>query len=148
MWCDVPSGVSDYGSATWLGALFGVVPLPDTYYLALCGDEPGTAMDGTMLSGLEPDDPGYGRIPYNTGAEFWDSNGPYLTNTQLIEFPPPEDDWGYLTHFALCTAQGDGQVYAWGELFNPQFVTTGIGMMLPPGALVLGLHALDNTIAA
>lgn len=144
----MPSGVSDYGSATWLSALFGVVPLPAQYYVALCSQQPGAAMDGNMLAGLEPTDSAYTRPAYSTGGSHWGSNGPYLTNLQIINFPDPGQDWGYLTHFALCTAPVSGQVYAWGEMFNPQFVTDSIGVLIPPGALILGLHALDNSIAA
>jgi hypothetical protein len=144
----MPSGVSDYGSATWLSALFGVVPPPSQYFVALCSREPGGAMDGDMLAALEPADPAYARQSYPTGAAYWAPNGPYLTNLLTVTFPTPAVDWGYLTHFALCTTAVGGQVYGWGEMFNPQFVSSTIGMFVPRGALVLGLHALDNSIAA
>lgn len=144
----MPSGVSDFGSATWLSALFGVVPLPEQYHVALCTREPGSLMDGTMLAALEPTSGSYLRRPYPTGAAAWAANGPYLTNLQALAFPTPGDDWGYLTHFALCTAADGGQLYAWGQFFNPQFVSRSIGMFIPPGGMVLGLHALDNSIAA
>lgn len=142
------SGVSDYGAETWLSALFGVVALPTGYYIALCLDEAGAAMDGDMLADLEPTDTAYARQPYGTGVDEWGANGPYLTNLLDIEFPTPVEDWGYLTHFALCDSVTSGQLYAWGEMFNPQYVSTDIGMLIPPGGLVLGLQALDNTIAA
>jgi hypothetical protein len=145
---DVPSGVSDYGSSTWLSALFGVVPLPTQYYIALTSREPGAAMDGDMLAGIEPSDPAYQRSAYPTGAMFWAANGPYLTNLVAATFPLPEVDWGYLTHFALCNAADGGRLLAWGQMFNPQFVTRSIGVVIPPGGMVLGLHALDSTIAA
>lgn len=140
--------MSDFGSETWLSALFGVTPLPTGYFIALCSDEPGAAMDGTLLAGLEPADTAYARQPYGTGPSAWDSNGPYLTNLLAAAFPTPVIDWGYLTHFAICDSLTAGQLYAWGEMYNPQYVSTGIGMEIAPGGLVLGLHALDNTIAA
>lgn len=141
------SGVSDYGSATWLSALFGVVPLPTEYFLALCSVEPGAATDGNMLAGLEPSDAAYERQPYQIGPTFWASNGPYLTNLKAVPFPVPDQDWGSLTHFALCTQTTGGQVFSWGQMFNPLFVTRTIGVFIPPGALVLGLHALDPSMA-
>jgi hypothetical protein len=145
----MPSGVSDVGAAIWLSALFGVSALPTTYRIALCSRQPGDAMDGAMLAGLEPTgDPAYVRQPYGTGGSNWAANGAYLTNLLPVTFPLPGQDWGYLTHFALCTAPTGGQVYAWGELSNPQFVTRSIGMLIPPGGIVLGLHSLNNSIAA
>lgn len=143
----MPSGVSDYGSATWLSALFGVVALPADYWIALCTHEPGAAMDGSMLAGIEPAG-GYVRAHYPAGPSAWASNGPYLTNTQTVSFSTPTEDWGYLTHFALCSAPSAGQVYAWGEMNNPQYITGGIHAIIPNGSLVLGLHALDASIAA
>lgn len=143
----MPSGVSDYGSRAWLSALFGVEPLPDRYFVALCVREPGSLMDGTMVGALEPADQSYARPQYGVGGTYWAPNGPYLTNLQPVTFNVPVQDWGYLTHFALLTAADQGQLYAWGALFNPQFVSRSIGMFIPPGGLVLGLHALDNTIA-
>jgi hypothetical protein len=143
----MPSGVSDYGSATWLSALFGVVALPTEYWIALCTHEPGVAMDGVMLDGIEPNG-NYARQHYPAGASAWASNGPYLTNTQSVSYPTPSEDWGYLTHFALCSAPSAGQVYAWGEMNSPQYITSGIAAWIPNGSLVLGLHALDASIAA
>jgi hypothetical protein len=144
----MPSGVSDYGSARWLSALFGVVDRPTEYFVALCSRAPGVAMDGDMLAGLEPADPVYARQRYPTGDGAWASNGPYLTNLNALIFPTPAVDWGYLTHFALCSAATSGQVFAWGEMFNPQFVTNRIGVLVPVGSLVLGLHALESSIVA
>jgi hypothetical protein len=144
----MPSGVSDYGSRTWLSALFGIEPLPAQYFFALTSHQPGASMDGDILAAMEPTDGAYQRQAYPIGVPLWASNGPYLTNTRPLAFPTPSKDWGYLTHFALCTAATSGQIFAWGEMFNPQYVSQSIAMLIPPGALVLGLHALDNTIAA
>lgn len=144
----MPSGVSDYGSATWLSALFGVTALPAAYYVALCQAEPGAAMDGDILATIEPVDPAYARQPYPPGPTAWTANGPYLTNVQAITYSTPTAAWGYLTHFALCTQPSFGQVFAWGGLLNSQFVDPGVGILIPAGALVLGLHSLENTIAA
>lgn len=144
----MPSGISDFGSATWLAALFGALPLPKTYWMALCLDEPGPAVDGDMLADLEPADPSYTRQAYPAGGGWWDSNGPYLTNTADITFPLPAADWGYVTHFVLCNAPTSGDIYAWGELLSPQYVTDSVAVSMPAGTLVLGLHTLDNSITA
>lgn len=145
----MPSGISDFGTATWLSVLLGLTPVPAAYWIALCSREPGDAMDGAMLAALEPTvDPAYRRRSYSTGPAFWAGNGPYVTNLQSVTFPTPGVDWGYLTHFALCTEITAGQVYAWGQVSNPQFVTRSIGMLIPPGGIVLGLHSLSNAISA
>lgn len=143
----MPSGVSDFGAGTWLAALFGITAPIDGYYLALCTDEPGTGMDGDILADLEPADPAYSRISYGTAGGSWGANGNYITNSFDIDFGLPDLDWGDLNHYALCTALTGGDIYAWGEFLNPQYVVAGYQLVIPAGGLVLTLSALDNSIA-
>jgi hypothetical protein len=143
----MPSGVSDFGATAWLAALFAVSEPITGYYLALCSDEPGAGMDGDLLADLEPVDSSYHRVGYGVGADNWGANGNYLTNSLDIDFGLPSEDWGDISHYALCTAISSGELYAWGEFLNPQFVQADYQLLIPAGALVLTLSALDNLIA-
>lgn len=147
-------GVSDWGQSVWLAGLFGVIEVPPGYWIALASDEPGPAADGTTLADLEPgsgdDDPtlcGYARQWYPADASSWSTDDGYLTNLLDIVFPLPVTDWGYLSHYVLCNAADDGDIYAWGAFANPQQVTTGYLMTIPAGGLVVSLSSLEDSIA-
>lgn len=142
----MPAGVADYGASTWLGVLFGLAKAPTLYWLALCTDQPGTAMDGDVLADLEPADKAYRRVRYGIGADYWAVNGNFVTNTDEIAFGVPTADWGYLNHFALCTASSGGDLYAWGEFISPAYVATDVQAVVPVGGLVVALSSLDPSI--
>lgn len=145
----MPDGVSDDGARIWLSALFGLQPAPTAYYIALCTDEPGSGMDGDIIADIEPSAAaGYARQQYGTGADRWGVNGQYIANTDEIAYPAPTDDWGYITHFALCSDATSGLVYAWGAFLNPQSVDADTGVYVPVGSLILGLTSLQQSIAA
>jgi hypothetical protein len=144
----MPNGVTDFGAGAWMSALFGIDSDITSYYLALASDEPGIASDGTILAALEPPDgSNYARQPYPTGGSYWAANGSYLTNLVEIVFPLPFTDWGRLAYYVLCDSLTDGEVYAWGEFTNPQYVTTAYSMSLPVGGVVLSLGSLENSIS-
>lgn len=140
------AGVSDYGAGAWLASLFGVTgPITD-YWLALCSDEPSSDMDGDVLGDLEPAGGGYARVRYGTGPALWAADSNFLTNLVDVDFGVPTDDWGDVSHFALCTDPTGGDLYAWGEFLNPQYVEAANQMLIPAGALVLALTTLDDSI--
>lgn len=141
------AGVSDFGAAAWVQMMFGVVDVPENYWIALCNDEPGTGMDGTIIAALEPTDSAYGRVEVATGPSDWAASDNYLTNINPIDFGVPTEDWGRITDFAICSAATDGELYAWGMLVSPQWATAGYSIILPPGGIVVALAALENSIA-
>jgi hypothetical protein len=142
------SGVSSYGASTWLSALFGVTSLPSSYYIALCVDQPGIDADGSVISSLEPPTGvGYARQSYATGSSNWTVNAGNLVNLNDIVYPAPTGDWGLLSHYVLCTATTAGQIYAFGIFDNPYFVTSGLGVLIPAGGIVIHLASLDVSIA-
>lgn len=142
----MPSGVTDYGATQWAQVITGAISLPSSYWIALCDEEPGTDMDGTVLADLEPVG-GYGRVQYLTGPTYWDNNGQYVTNLNTISFGIPTADWGMITHFALCDASSGGDLYAFGEFMNPQDVTTQTSFTIPQGGIILALYSLQPSIA-
>lgn len=142
------SGIADFGASTWLAAVFGVVDPSAGYWIALCSDEPGPAADGDTLADLEPAaETAYRRIHYLAGPDNWEVDGTFLTNLLPVVFPLPFEDWGRLTHYALCTAATSGSLYAWGVFTNPQNVLAGYSMIIPPGGIVVSLTSVDNSIA-
>jgi hypothetical protein len=143
----MPSGVADFGAEAWLQIAFGVIEPADVYWIALCSSEPGPGMDGDVVSDLEPDDPSYHRVSYDTGASAWATNTGFITNISDIAFPFPSQDWGPVNHYGLLTAETGGELYAWGEFLNPQYVTVDYGMVIPAGGLVVTMTSLDNSIA-
>jgi hypothetical protein len=134
----MPNGISSYASGVWLPILFGIGVPPTQYWIGLTTAAPLPSYDGTTVMALEPQGGAYARQPVGTGTGFWDvqSNG-VLSNHGTIGFPTPSADWGYLTHVIVCSNAGAGNLWAWGELVNPQNVLQSIGVSLPPGALVL-----------
>jgi len=146
------SGVTDFGTGAWLGALFGVDPDITGYFIALCSEEPGRDTDGTILAAIEPVDPSYVRQAYGTGGANWGLNDTYLTTLNDIDFGVPSVDWGSITHYALCTNDNSdpldlGDVYAFGEFLNPQYVSAAVDMTIPAGGVVIAMASLENAIA-
>lgn len=142
----MPDGISDFGAGAWLSALFGVTADITGYYVALCNAEPGVASDGTILADLEPVDGAYARQAYGVGALNWAVNGNYLVSLAEIGFGFPTIDWGLITHYAMLTDDVDGDLYAWGEFANPEYVTAGYEFTIPEGGVVLSLASQDNSI--
>lgn len=141
------SGISTWGATTWLSALFGVTSPITGYYVALCSEEPSDDSDGTLLADIEPPSgSNYARQAYAAGASNWGANGDFLLNLTEIVFPIPFTDWGYLSHYALCSAASGGEIYAWGAFTNPQTVTVGYRMTIPVGGVVLSLSSLEGSI--
>ena len=145
----MPAGVADFGSETWLEMVFGITPLATNYYIALLSDEASEGMDGDMISDLEPWalDPTYARQTYGVGSSNWATNDGFITNINEIDFPIPQADWEYITHFAIVDAPTSGNLFAWGEFLNPQYVSSSVQMIIPAGGIVITLFPLDNSIA-
>lgn len=143
----MPQAVTDFGASAWLAALFGVDPTPGAYWIALVAGDPGTDSDGTILADTEPGDPSYARVRYAAGTANWAVNGSYLVNSNDIDFGTAANDWGYLDHFVICTDDADGDIYAYGELSEPQFIEADSQLILPAGSLVLALVPVEDAIA-
>lgn len=142
----MPGGITDFGAQQWLAALFDVISGPSGYYVALCAAAPGVAADGDMLADLEPSGGGYSRQLYGVGSGNWGVSGNFLTNINPLAFPTPTADWGRVSHFALCSATSSGQVYAWGEFLNPQFVSAAYAFSIPSGGLSVAMTSFQNPI--
>jgi hypothetical protein len=134
----MPNGITSYAAGVWLPMLFGIGVPPTQYWVGLTSAAPLASYDGTTVMAIEPQGGAYARQVVGTGASYWsvDSNG-VLSNVGDIAFPVPSADWGYLTHVIVCSNAGAGQLYAYGELRNPQNVMQAIAVDFPPGALVL-----------
>lgn len=143
----MPQAVTDFGASAWLAGLFGVIPLPGIYWIALADGDPGTDSDGTILADTEPSDPSYARVETGAGAGYWSINGSYLVNNTDIDFGTAGSDWGYIDHFVICTDSADGDIYAYGELSEPQFIEADSQLIIPAGSIVLALVPVEDAIA-
>jgi hypothetical protein len=130
-----------------MAALFGVSTALPGFYVALCTDAPGIDSDGSIVADLEPADVAYDRQAYGVGATHWGTNANYLTNTDDIDFGIPAADWGLINHYALLDAASGGDIYAFGEFLNGQFVPAGFEFIIPAGGIIIALSALEDSIA-
>lgn len=140
------AAVTDFGATSWLSILFGITSLPSNYWIALCQGEPGVDTDGTILSDLEPSDPSYARQLYGASGTQWGANGGHVANLLDVPFGLAALDWGFLDHFALCTAATDGDVWAYGEISQALVVEAGFDVTLSAGAIVLAMLSVDDSI--
>lgn len=142
------SGITSYGASHWVAGMFGVISMPTTYYIALALAQPGVDSDGDILAAMEPPPGvGYTRHSYGTGGSNWASNAGALVNLNDITYAAPTGDWGLLTYYVLCDSATSGQVYAFGQLDDPYFITKGLGVLVPAGGIVIALASLDVSIA-
>lgn len=89
---------------------------------------------------LEPSASSYERAPYGIGAYFWSTSGPgLLFNARAVDWRPPDDDWGKVQGWALCTESTSGMVLAFGALQRAMTITRGMRLRFPPGAIRLSL---------
>lgn len=146
--------VADYGSAYWLGVLFGRNPVPSGYWVALLTGDADEGYDGTVLADVEPpvlDElgvaSGYVRVFVPVGASNWiDPEGGYTANALEFTYPVPTTDWDTITGWALCTAATGGELYAFGEFDNPLYVATGNQLTVGAGGLTITMTGPTNTI--
>lgn len=142
------SAVASFGAETWLPALFGLIPVPTQYWIALAADEPGDQSDGDSLADLEPDPAaGYARQSYGIGTGNWAADGAFLSNAVQVDFGVPTDTWGPVSHFVLCDAAVSGDLYGWGELVTPLNILAGAPVLIPAGAMVVTMSSLLSSIA-
>lgn len=135
----MPSGLSVYAASGWLPVLFGITPAPGSYWIGLTTAPPPASYDGTSVMALEPQGGGYGRQNIGSGSGWWDLANGQVTNHNTVSFTVPTADWGYLTHAILCSAAGAGNLFAWGELRNPQNVLQSVPCTIPPGGLIFSM---------
>lgn len=140
------SAICDFGATAWLAALFGVEDPITEYWIALASDEPGPGADGTVLADLEPTDSAYHRQHYDAGPDNWATSDNVIANLADIDFGFPLADWGMQTHFVLCSAVTEGDLYAYGLFVRPVFVEAGVHMIIPPGGALLTLSSQDDSI--
>lgn len=111
-------------------------PVIGTLWVALTVNVPTSTDTGASLS--EPTAASYERIPYGTGSFFWSLPGPgQLVNAQGVDWRVPDDDWGQVTGWALCTESMSGMALACGPLLRTTTITAGMRLRMPPGSIRL-----------
>lgn len=146
----MPSSVTDYGLDYYSGVLFGSsFAQPANYHLALLGDIPDPAANGTML--IEPDPlNGYGRVTIpNDGTVFGTPAGGVVANIVSIDFGiVTTADWPVIKAYALCDDPGVGlgNVYLYGTLRIPRAPSVGHQVSFDVGLLTFSVNPIHPTI--
>ena len=102
-----------------------------TYYLALFTGDPGETGD----TSAEVDGTAYERQE----VTFSSASGGSMASSDDIEFPAATSDWGTVTHWGLCDASTEGNVWWTGSITVPKLITSGDIYRVPAGYLTLSL---------
>lgn len=131
--------MSDYGANLYASVIVRGASAPATLYLALLGELPGPAMDGTDITAFEPSGAGYARVAIPTGSAHWSepSDGSSAYDT-AVSFSPT-GDWGLVAAYALCTEATGGQVLMFAYLSTAVSAQEGSTIQVPANALVVGV---------
>lgn len=135
------SALTTYGRSVLLSSLFRpeAAPSLSTLWLALTMTVPVATDTGTSIN--EPTASSYARLPYGVGASYWSMPGPgQLINSRNVDWAVPDDDWGQVIGWALCTESMSGMAVGYGPLQRPLTVTVGTRLRLPAGAVRLNLQ--------
>ena len=108
----------------------------DAYYVALiCNDPPSMFISGSNLD--EPNVPEYQRVKYDNAPLMWSEPSGEVSNTEDVNWPTATEDWGTISHWAICDSPQDGNVLWAGDFPVPFKIEAGMVIGLPPGTLVL-----------
>lgn len=132
--------LTTWGRGVMVNAVFRpqAAPALGSVWVALTMRPPVVTDTGSSL--LEPSASSYGRVRYGVGSEFWSTSGPgLLFNSRAVDFRPPDDDWGQVTGWALCTESTSGMALAFGALQRAMTITRGMRIRVPPAAIRLTL---------
>lgn len=132
--------LSTWGRGVMVNAVFRPQSAPalGSLWLALTSSLPVVTDTGSSLA--EPRAATYARVQYGIGSDFWSTSGPgLLFNSRAVDFRPPDDDWGQVTGWALCTESTSGMVLAFGALQRAMTITAGMRLRVPPAAIRLSL---------
>lgn len=125
------------GNGAYPPSLAGDVPTtPPALYVALFTVAP--AADGT--GGTEVSGSGYARAAVTQNATNWPaaSEGS-KSNGATIAFGTAAGSWGTATAFGIYDAVTGGNLLLYGPLTQPQSITTGDGVQVQAGGLVVSL---------
>lgn len=131
--------ITKAGAEYFIATLFGQTQEPaESYWVGLAGTiSPTIFANGSELN--EPDSIGSGyvrkEIPNNVAS--WASTGDGLvrSNNVALTWPAATTDWGQIKYWALCSAEIEGLIYAYGSLTTPVDVN-------PTDIVVLGVGQL------
>lgn len=135
------AGFSDYLEDKLLNFVFkgDVFKIPGRY-LALFTSDTGLEENNISLAAEVRDtQQSYARINITAQGGFNTASGGIIANSQDMDFPIAQADWGTITHTAVMDAATNGNVLAWGPLLNPRTIYNGDSVRVPSGALTITL---------
>jgi hypothetical protein len=143
------SGITKWGASYLLDAFFGQRNArPASFFVALLTQAPGEQADGTLLS-EPPVTSGYARIELPNDQVSWgQAAGGVIATTASVFYATATADWPVITHYALCDAVVEGNVYLFGAFNVPRKVAAGDACRIAPNALNLSIGSLTNALVS
>lgn len=143
----MPTSITDYGADTLASAIAGLGSMPASYWVALCTQAPDTGYDGVVLATIEPSGGSYARQQVLADSTHWALQDTGVVSTLLeLAFPVASADWGIITHWALCTAATNGEVFGYGEFDVARRVVSGASFSIPAGGITVGVAGPENPV--
>lgn len=122
--------LSDYGENLLTNLLSGQATIPATLYIALMSSQPDPTDTGSDLT--EPAVGAYARVSVAMSSAAWTvATDGVSRNVAPLTFPQATADWGFLTHYAFCTAATAGQWLWSSALLTPTAISTGYQFYIP-----------------
>ena len=112
-----------------------VVTQPTVVYLALYINDPTDADTGTEISGG-----GYSRKQVVFGAPAQVGDKAVISNNAKIEFDIATTDWGQVSHWALRTAAGGGNMLCRGSWSRVENILSGNRFTVEAGNLQVSME--------
>jgi hypothetical protein len=134
------SSLTSYGRQYIAKTLFGKTwPIKSTYYVAAVKMQPNSSSTGSNI--VEPTAVDYGRLPIvNTSSSFFESGIGRVYNADEIEWDVAENDWGWITHWALCDSLNGGNVIMFNQLANKVNIKDGDTLIIAGSGLSIGVY--------
>jgi len=135
------SSISNYGRGYITKTLFGRSLNPNgTYFIAALKSSPNSASTGSTLN--EPTAVSYARVAYaNTSANWSASGSGSITNTNKIKFNVATQDWGLITHYALCDSFSGGNLFIFGTLTTKLFIANGDNLIIDSYGITISVNS-------
>lgn len=143
------SGITKWGASYLLDVVFGKrSDTPTSFYVALLTQAPGEQADGSLLV-EPPSSAGYARIELPNDTFSWGkASGGVTATLASVFYATATEDWPVITHYALCDAVVDGNVYLFGAFNVPRKVIKGDACRIPPNALSISVGSLTNAFVS
>jgi len=124
---DTQGCLTNYGEGKALEYLFKT--MCTKYYVGAFTVAPSDTSSGTEVNAEE-----YVRQEITFG-DVTEGNPSTISNSNVVEFPVAQSDWGTVVALAIFDAATGGNMIAFSNVDTPRHVDVGIALRIPVGAL-------------